>query len=479
METLLQKIKANWQIVAIVVLATVLRVWQLDTLGIFFGDAGHDILSAIEAVEKKSIPLLGIESSVPRFKQGPVTVWLHMLLLVLPGKSLFIHWLFFALIGVAAVIAVYEFCVVYLNKKVALLASFLLAISPMAVAHSRMAYHVTPIPLMMVLFLVAVIHLAHKKKGGLFWATLTWAGLFQFELAVAPLLLIIAYLAYKQRTTLNKKSLHQFLQGLLLGLAPQIIFDLTHRFAHLGGFALWVVYRVVSLAPTGKHQFSVTTVINVSQTFFKYWGRIFSVQPGVVTLLFLFILLATGIVCWRQFRNKKLPLAMEMIILSTLVLTGSYFIHGGPSEAYFPPFLIVLPIIIAYGISQLTGFLWRLSTVLLALFAVFTCVQISSNTFFVGQTNSFGYDYGIGEQRDIVAHIAKQTNQQFVFATTREGGKFANYFDNLRVIAWEQNLTEQPETGHTVFIEGKESPLRSYPNMKKSIFPSVDLYQLL
>jgi len=479
MKIIIQKVKQNWQIVAIIILATLLRVWQLNDLGIFFGDAGHDILSAIKAVETKTIPLLGIESSVPRFRQGPVTVWLHMLLLILPGKSLFIHWLFFAVLGVAAVIATYEFCILYTNKKTALLASLFLAVSPLAVAHSRMAYHVTPIPLMSILFLAALVRLTQQKKHALFWAALAWAGLFQFELATAPLLLLIIYILYKQKKLQLKTTYNSVLKGLVLGLLPQIFYDLTHRFAHLGGFIVWIAYRVVSLAPTGKHQFSLTTVSTVAQTFNKYFSRILTIENVFITILLFAGLAATGFICWKQYQNKKLPPAIEITALATLLLTVSYFIHGGPSEAYFPPFIIFIPILLAYGLSLLKNTPWRFVVLSSILFALFNTYYIFSNNFFVGENNSFSYGYGIGEQRQIITYIDNKSAHNFAFTTSREDGKFENYFDNLRVIAWQQGLSENKESGQTFFIEDKESLLQQYPNIFKVTFPSVDLYQLL
>src|SRR5690606_14172971 len=110
-----------------------------------------------------------------------------------------------------------------------------------------------------------------KKKRAFFWTTLAWAGLFQFELATAPLLVVILFIAYKQRNELTKDSINHFFQGLVLGLLPQLLYDLTHRLAHLGGFVVWVLYRVVSLAPTGKHHFSLNTIQVVSKTFITYW----------------------------------------------------------------------------------------------------------------------------------------------------------------------------------------------------------------
>jgi hypothetical protein len=472
-------LKKHLLIVLIVALASWLRVWQLEELGIFFGDAGHDILSAITAVEERKLPLLGIESSVPRFKQGPVTVWLHMVIHLFAQQNIYWHWLVFALIGTAAVIGVYEFCQLYLSPRTALLASLLVATSPLAVAHSRMAYHITPIPIMMVLFLAATTRLFQQKKHAVFWATLAWAGLFQFELAVTPLILVIMYLIWHQRRWKNKQTYLEAGLALLLGLWPQILFDLTHRFAHLGGFIVWVGYRLVSLAPTGNHSFSLNTLTTVGTLFTTYWGRIFSVDQPILAGLCLAGLALVVYFLLKPMSRHQLPAGIWVTLVSTLVLALGYLLHGSPSEAYFPPFIVLLPLLLAYGITALPKNWLVTGAVLTVLLAGVNTAQIINHHFFVSTGHSFSYGYGLGEQRQVVTHIQQTVQTPFFFATTHPAGTFANYFDNLRLVAWTQNISENQIEGRPVFVETKNSPLATYPNAIRIAYPSVDLYYLL
>jgi hypothetical protein len=471
--------KSHMLIIAIVALAAWLRVWQLDTLGIFFGDAGHDIISAIEAVKDKTIPLLGIESSVPRFRQGPVTVWLHMVIHLGAGARLYWHWLVFALLGIAAVIAVYELCQLYFSPRMALLASFLVAVSPLAVAHSRMAYHITPIPLILVFFLAATIRLAQQKKHSLFWAVLAWAGLFQFELALAPLILVIMYYIVIQKQWRSLATYKQLGLGLFIGLLPQIVFDITHKFSHLGGFTVWVIYRIVSLAPTGKHSFSLDTFITVGEAFGHYWGRIISFDQPWITAGLMAAVVFTIYFAFLQYRQKKLSDGMIVTISSTFILSLAFLLHGGPSEAYFPPFIVLLPLIVAYAIDSLPPKMMRLAVVAVVVLGFFNIHQIIKHNFFVSTSHPFSYSYGIDEQQQIISYLANQYPQGFYFVTTQTGGVFPNFFDNLRVLTWQQGLTENTETGQAIFIETKDSSLQSYPGAIKTTFPSVDVYQLL
>ncbi|MDQ5951275.1 MAG: hypothetical protein QG639_552, partial [Patescibacteria group bacterium] len=165
----------NTLILIIVCVATWLRVWQIDAQGILFSDAGRDLVVAYESVQQKSLPLLGIPSSVPRFKQGPISIWIEMVVIALFGVNTLAQSLVFALISIAAVIGVYEFVCIYASKKHALLAAALIAVSPSAVDNGRVPYHTTPLPLALVLYLFALILLWHKKRYSYFFAAFAFA----------------------------------------------------------------------------------------------------------------------------------------------------------------------------------------------------------------------------------------------------------------------------------------------------------------
>jgi 4-amino-4-deoxy-L-arabinose transferase-like glycosyltransferase len=470
-------LKNNLLIVLIILAATTLRVWSLNSQAIFFGDAGRDMLAAITAVEDKQLPMLGIPSSVPRFKQGPLTVWAHILLLMLPGQNIYYHSLFFALISVAAVVLVYEFATLYISKKTGLLAATFLAFSPLAVAHGRMTYHITPIPLAMIMFLFACVRLAEGKSRGLFFSILAWAFLFQFELATAPLILIPVFILFRRKNLLNFKNLLPTAAGLVIGLLPQIIYDLTHNFEHLGGFAIWVFYRLGSTATAGKHAFSIDKFSNVAAAFSKYFGRMISTDQEILVVLLFAGLALAGYFLAKQAWHQKLPMVIELLSLSFGLLVLSFFIHGGPSEAYFPPFLILIPLLLGYTLTQLPPKMFRVMTLSILGWSIYITWSIFNHNFFVSNLQKFSYGHSVGEQRKIVTLISTVTNGDFHFKTT--GQTFPSFFDNLRVVAWEQGLKENQEQGKIIYIETKSSPLNTYPDIIKTEFPTVDLYQLL
>lgn len=474
--TLLQQ---HGAIVLVVILATFLRVWQLDTHGILFGDAAHDLLVAMDSVDQRQLPLLGIASSVPQFKQGPVAIWLAMLAYPLFGTQLLGYFLLFAVINIAALIGLYELGLVHVHKRTALLASVIFAFSPLAIAHARMPYHITPIPVMTVAYLAALMYLWHKKPYSWFIAGLAFAGLFQFELAVLPLLVMIPYVIWRTKQQLTFTNLSLLLGGLTIGLLPQIAHDLTHNFEQLGGFALWTGRWLGSFF-VGVQAPNLHKVTTFTQAWLTFGSRIFAVQKWWGSLLLGGTLIGTIWLTKNMYRGKVSPL-IEISLISFYVLFVGYFVHGSPSEAYFPPFLILFSLLGA----QLMEFITRTSAkskylwlVLVAWAAVNSYSTVAAN-FFVSTTHPFSYGPGRGEQEQILGLIAAHTDQPFTLKTTSEGGQFANYLDNFRLLARGRKMTEAPNSQQVYYIELPNSSLRNYPNSSRYQFTSVEMYQLL
>lgn len=473
----LKCIRENWVILLIVVLATWLRVWKIDQLGILFGDAGRDLLVAKQAVITKKLPLVGIPSSVPRFHQGPLTVWLQMLIYLMVGNQTWVYQIVFALIGVAAIIALYEYTVTHFNQKTAWVASALLAFAPMAIAHSRVPYHTTPIPLVMVIFLFSLHQLWQKKKHGVFWATLGWALIMQFELTLVGLVTMIPYIVWRRKIKLEWHHLSEFAAAGIIGFLPQIIHDLTSPItqSQTGGFAAWVGYRLISLTGmTGEHMFTFNRFFNQTLThYWLYWQRMFTVQNSLIALGLLGLV---GYVFYLISQQKKLKPALEITTVAFIVLTISYIIHGAPSEAYFPPYLILVSILLAWGLVEIfkkkMDWLW----IGLGAWALINIFSLFRNNFMVSNHGRYTYHGATEEQRQIIRYVHRVSNGYWQLATTAENGKFPAYFDNFRWLSQEMNLQENKAHGLIFYVEDKDSELKGYPGFTRAEFSSYDVY---
>jgi 4-amino-4-deoxy-L-arabinose transferase-like glycosyltransferase len=275
-------IKENSILVLLVVLAAFLRIYQLNTHGILFFDAGHDLLAAHQAVETSSIPLVGITSSRPWLHQGPVAVWIEMIVILIFGSSTLAQHVTFALIGIAAVIALYELITIHYNKKAAYYAVAVLAVFPLAVASSRMPYHTTPIPLATVLYLWTLTSLWKEYSlRKVFLVILAGVFLFQFELSNAPLFILIPYVFWRKKYKITTKVLLWVVGGLALGLLPQVIFSFTGQSNQLIEFVKWFITQILErLQNTGQSTLKLTDSL---QAFAVFGGRIFGVGRCILS----------------------------------------------------------------------------------------------------------------------------------------------------------------------------------------------------
>lgn len=474
----------TWQIAAIfiiILLATWLRVWKLPSHTIFFGDAGRDFVVAQSALESKTLPLLGIASSVPRFKQGPINVWWVMLFQAVGINDPGIVTYSYALIGVMTIIALYELLATQFPKQpqIALVASAIVAASPLAVAQSRMPFHTSWIPLATVFFIYAGTRFWQQKPHAWWLFFFSWAVMFQFELATAPLILVIGYGIWKQGRLPSRKNLLEATAGLTVGLLPQIIFDLTHRFQQLGIFVIWVGYRLASfIYPLSDHAASPNHLTGGLQQFTLYWGRIASVDSVISQAVFLSLLVIAMITIGKMTSRKKfvLPPLVEVAVLSTGALIASYLVHGSPSEAYFPPFIILLAVLIGYGLAPhwkgRSGGVLGLSMLIWMFVNIW---QVADSQWFLNQTYQFNYGASLGEQKAVMRFILADSQGAYHLASTQPGNHFEHYLSNYR---WLGRMARQPSSEGTVYwIEQGQSSLESYPSIVQFGFDTVNVFR--
>lgn len=468
-------------LVMFVALGAYLRLNALDSKGILFSDAGRDLLVAHAALQNGELPLLGIPSSVPRFKQGPLSIWYSMAIIKIFGANTHALSMGYALLSIAALIITYEFLTVTIYQKTGLLTTMILAASPLAIAGARVPYHTTPIPLFAILYLIALYALWKKKPYSLLFAGLTFALLFQFELALAALLVAIPYVLWrsKQLSILKTKKVGWLVLGIGLGLLPQIIFDLTHNFAQLGVFGLWVGHKVWEFVTfAGSAQSNPWYLIN---NIFTYLSRVYSLSMWVGVPALFMNLVAIIWLLWQQKRQttlkqrlfKLLPIPGELALVASLILISSFIIHGAPSEAYFPVFTILLPILTTTVIFQLPN-LWRdISVGFLSLLLIFNVICIFQHNFFVSNHLDWSYGPSIGEQKQVLAFIVNRQDLDGYQLRSTAGyeQQFPDAFANYDWVGLELGAPPQSETGEKYFLANPWDKVND--NLIKKTFQSV------
>lgn len=406
-----------------------------------------------------------------------------MLLTKVFGNNLFVFSLAFSLLGIAAMIALYEFCLVFLDKRTGEIALTLLAFSPLAIAQSRMIFHITPIPFVLVLVLAACRALWQKKKHAAFWASVSLSFLFQFELSLLPLFLLIPYIVWRTHHKISLSLLKEIILGGVLGLTPQILYDLTHHFEQLGGFATWLSYQILMFFVPSKGGLGFHNLQTFLGRYWLYWGRIWGVDSQVISILFFTLIVLSVTANILRIRQKvdsaKMRITMEIILSAFFFLTLGYFVNGTPSEAYFPPYVILLPLILAFGTRSLKKPIQVLVLPIFILIGAFNIWKIFDHNFFVSTPYAFGYGPSAYEQKKVVEFALQEGGQNIILLTQNPNGTFPSFFAGYRYFLLSQGVSEN-ENGQQFFVEKKNSFTRfhnrNFKKVRKRDFESVSVF---
>jgi 4-amino-4-deoxy-L-arabinose transferase-like glycosyltransferase len=452
-------LREHFVLVILVAVAAFLRLYQLDTHGIFFFDTAHDLLAAQQSLQEGRLPLVGITSSRPWLHQGPLAIWIEMLIMLFFGTATLAQHIVFALIGVAAVIGLYELVTVFFSRRAAYVAVALLAVFPLAVANSRMPYHTTPIPLATVLYLWSLCLLWNKfSLKYLIFALLSGVVLFQFELCNAPLLLLIPYVFWRKKYQLSKKVIAFATLAGFVGLLPQLLFHVFGGSNQVFEFSKWLVTQILERLQGGTA--TIDTTAKTLQAFWVFGGRIFGVDVPILSIAGLVSLLSSSLyILYKIFKNASVPAVVELAGLGLWLLVAAYFLAGPPSEAYFPPFFICIPILFSYVFVSLSKKLQLFGTGLILIFMGITVYSIFTANFFVMNNRAFQYD-SVGEKRAIARALARRTaNNPYQLKTAeRAEVQFSAFFEHIEWLALEEKIAGPSEVGKVYFLEKNSDP---------------------
>ncbi len=446
-------IRTHWIFFLILALATVLRVHSISSQMIFVGDQGRDALVAKEMVELGHVPLLGIPSSIPRFKQGPLFIYFLAITYWLSHGSILAMGLLASAFGLAAIVALYLLVATYDSVRTATLAALLFSLLPMLILHSRMPYHIVPIPLFVCIFLWQIVRFARGEKWAAFGAGLAFALVFQFELAAFPLILLIPLVKMKQ-TWPSRSQLVRTLPiglGLAIGLLPQIVFDLTHQFAQLGGFAVWVGYKIVTaLLPFTKNSLTDGGSGAKIQDLIKLFVSLFT-QNGIAMDQWLWlsiIVLCAGICVWTW---RKSNLLSRIVGASSCILAVGLVIHRVPSEAYIPLLAPSVTMMIASGLRKINRNVGVFLTLVLFTSLALSAKHLEMNTFFLLQTNESNWGdkrFGpsIGTQQHIVDSLFTLAgNRCIILESLERDATFPTLYNHLEYLIAIDSRTQGPD----------------------------------
>ena len=348
-------------ILGILLFASFLRLHRISQYAPFIGDQAWFYISARDMLLSGQIPLLGIASSHPWIHQGPLWTYILAPALLVSGFNPISGVYLSAGIGILTVLLAYIVGNRLISFKFGLIFSFIFAISPLVVFHSRFAYHTTPIPLFVLLLFYFLSKWIKGREFYFPWIIFTMSILYNLELATVIFwLVIIGYLLFglfkKKNYVLNLKSKKIFLlslAGFTIPMLPILIYDFQNGFTQTVVFGGWFFYKALQfLGFFGKSQIDNSSFVSAFNFFFiKYEQLAVSAGKTISMILFFASLILSA------YYLKVKTLSSTFGVITSLTLTGllAYFISGVSSEAYlvmlFPGLIFMFSLLI-YNIKN-------------------------------------------------------------------------------------------------------------------------------
>lgn len=316
----------------LLILAIILRFFQLQENMIFHGELGSNYLFMKNMVIGKSIPLNGPPTSHPWLSFGPYFYWLFTPILVMFNYDPLSGAVFFGAVGVLIVYVNYKFVEMIFSRSIAFFSSLFIVFSPLYLHQAREARFFS----IVLIIIYPLFYFLTVQK--LFWAGFFFSLLLQFHLS--PIIFVPSFivLAWVHKNRISISSYRNALIGFLIPWIPLVIYDSTHKFTMLLQFTAWVPYRVlgfVGIIP--KNNVSASVITSNFNSFFRFLQDLFLLGDfsSIITLT-IFIIICTMV--WKKTKVKY-------VLLFLIVGVIGIFIHGDPPSHYYIP-LYPLPILI-------------------------------------------------------------------------------------------------------------------------------------
>ncbi len=268
-------------LVSILLVAAFFRLYRIADYMTFLGDEGRDVLVVYNILQGK-LTLLGPTSSVGGFFLGPIYYYFMTPFLFLFNYNPVGPAVMVALFGVATVGLIYFIASRFFNKRVAIFACVLYAVSPLVVAYSRSSWNPNPLPFFSLLTLLTLFEAVRRKSLKLIFASGILLGI-AIQLHYLALFLSAVMFFYILFTSLfknlNKDSFVNLFKrylilfvGFLIGWSPFLAFEFRHGFLDFKSITSFIL-------TSGNTGYTGNFFTTISDVFFRLFGRLIFTFP--------------------------------------------------------------------------------------------------------------------------------------------------------------------------------------------------------
>lgn len=306
----------------VLVLSFFLRVYRVSDLLGFYYDQGRDALVVWDLLQNKNVPFIGPVTGIPGIFRGPFYYYLIAPFYLLGGGNPIYPSVFLSLTTVFAVLLIYYLGYKIHSRATGLIAAIITAFSFNIVMASRWLSNPTPMLLLSMILVLAMLKVSEGKKS--WWMVISAvSGLSLFHFGSSGeffYFLALPIFAFWQRKNLpNKKTFLLSCLLFLVTVAPLVAFDIKNKgllitniknFLFAGssfGFPGWrhigdkieFLYDVFINKIFNGRYVKENVVLGVVFLSFIYYLHKLIKNKGVGILLLLFITGALGIIFFQ------------------------------------------------------------------------------------------------------------------------------------------------------------------------------------
>lgn len=381
---------------------------------VFVLDQGRDFVAITDITSGKKFTLIGSEigggyAGINGIFQGPLHYYiLSFFSLIFRGDpySGIVYMFLFSLL--ALIVSFIAGKKIFKNTLLASVIALLVALSPPLISQAKYSWNPHPMSLCMALLFLFLFISIQKSKKYLFLSGFVTALTYNFEIAsTVPmgLALLIFYIFFVKLRKV--KEYVALLGGLVLGMAPFILFEVRHNFMAFNGFLRYI------LSPDKDAKNGYFLLNNHFDRFLYNFGDTFSYQTLIPVLPFFIIFAGLFIYFLTKEKNKEIKLFLYFLVLQII---STIFVLSFLRNHIFMYYLYQLNFgyIFMFGYLVYAAYTQKKKYILYFLAGFLLLLSILSITHGVKDFKNDYFDYGgiskIQGKKDAVDYIYKDAN---------------------------------------------------------------------
>lgn len=369
-------------VLGILVLATILRVYDLPGYMTFLGDEGRDAIIVKKLLVEWELPFIGPPTSVGNIYLGPLYYYMMAFAMTVFWLNPMGAALMVAIIGVLTTLLIYYLSKIWFGRVGGIVASFLYAISPVNITYSRSSWNPNPAPFFATLAVWAM-YKAHSCLDGKWFILVGFFAAAALQMHYLSIILLAIFGLLWIYKLVWQKGYKNFWWGtgggilaFWLTMLPLVLFDLKHNFLN---------YRAIHQILTTNEAVNFSVLDSLMKAPLIYFNNLISrymAGENMILSYILGILLLLPIVKMWWDQKFKWP-TFALLIWLTVGLLGLSFYKSSIFDHYLG-FLNPAPYLLLAGaisiLLNLKGLQKKSAVVGLIILLIFlTWVNLAKN----------------------------------------------------------------------------------------------------